>query len=244
LWLARLDADWWVERLYDFAAELDATIVATSISRTVIDVNRDPNSRSLYPGLATTELVPTTTFDGAPLYIEGQEPSEREQLDRRDQYFAPYHATLRSEIERLKAQHGCVVLYDAHSIRSRVPRLFDGELPLFNIGTFDGRSCAVELLQKIAARCSQHSPSVVVNARFKGGWITRAYGQPATGVHAVQMEFACRAYMDEPASSLTQENWPPAYSETRASAIQRVLRDVLALCLEFAPQPRQNDATI
>src|SRR5690606_34093394 len=141
-WLARLDTDWWVDRLYDFAGELDATIVSTSISRTVIDVNRDPSARSLYPGMAMTELVPTTTFDGEPLYEPARLPDADEQALRRERYFAPYHETLRTEIDRLIQTQHTVVLYDAHSIRSRVPRLFEGELPMFNIGTYEGRSCS------------------------------------------------------------------------------------------------------
>jgi N-formylglutamate deformylase len=233
-WLARLDTDWWVDRLYDFAAELDATIVATSISRTVIDVNRDPASQSLYPGLATTELVPTTTFDGVPLYEGGWEPDAAEQGLRRECYFAPYHLMLGQELARLRAAHRTVVLYDAHSIRSRVPRLFDGELPMFNLGTFDGRSCAKSLTGRVARTCAAFSSSYVINGRFKGGSITRTYGRPEEGVHALQMELACRAYMDEPVGALSQENWPPVYSSDRAAAVREVLRGVLVRCLEFA----------
>jgi N-formylglutamate deformylase len=233
-WLARFDADWWVDRLYDFASDLDATIVSTAISRTVIDVNRDPSARSLYPGMATTELVPTTTFDGEPLYEPACTPTEAEQSLRRERYFAPYHAALQAEIARLKSSHRSIVLYDAHSIRSRVPRLFEGELPMFNIGTFDGRSCPAELTAAVQARCAEHSSSLVVNGRFKGGWITRTYGQPAQSVHALQMELACRAYMDEPSGALHDRNWPPSYSEHRAARVRDVLRDVLKRCLEFA----------
>jgi N-formylglutamate deformylase len=233
-WLARLDTDWWVDRLYDFAGELDATIVATSISRTVIDVNRDPASRSLYPGLATTELVPTTTFDGVPLYENDREPDAAEKGRRRERYFVPYHSMLSHELARLRATHRTVVLYDAHSIRSRVPRLFDGELPMFNLGTFEGRSCNPSLTDLVARTCAAFSSSYVVNGRFKGGSITRTYGQPTQGVHALQMEMACRAYMDEPDGPLSQENWPTVYSPERAASVRDVLRGVLLRCLEFA----------
>ncbi|HEY8537694.1 MAG TPA: N-formylglutamate deformylase [Steroidobacteraceae bacterium] len=232
VWLGRMDADWWVDRLYDFARELDATVIKTAISRTVIDVNRDPQSISLYPGMATTELVPTTTFDGVPLYAE-RTPDEAERDLRRKRYFEPYHAALADELARLQRRHGTVVLYDAHSIRSRVPRLFDGELPMFNIGTYDGRSCAEELTSAVVARCAEYSSSYVVNGRFKGGWITRHYGQPESGVHAIQMELACRAYMDEP-EVIDEQTWPPPYSEPRARAVRRVLRNVLERCLAFA----------
>lgn len=232
-WLATLDADWWVDRLYDFAIELDATIVTTSISRTVVDVNRDPASKSLYPGMATTELVPTTTFDGVPLYEAERMPTESEKDTRRAAYFDPYHATLRSELARLKGLHDSVVLYDAHSIRSFVPRLFEGELPLFNIGTYEGRSCAERLTDAVASACGEFSSSYVIDGRFKGGAITRTYGQPDDGVHAIQMELACRAYLDEPSSPLDAGNWPPPYRDERAAAVRKTLRNVLRRCVEF-----------
>ncbi|HYK24866.1 MAG TPA: N-formylglutamate amidohydrolase, partial [Steroidobacteraceae bacterium] len=133
-WLARKDADWWVHRLYGMARDLDATTVRTTISRTVIDVNRDPTGASLYPGLATTELCPLATFDGEPLYVAGGKPDAAEIAARRERYFEPYHAALAAEIERLREEHGLVVLYDAHSIRSRIPSLFEGTLRHFNIG--------------------------------------------------------------------------------------------------------------
>ncbi|HVF17940.1 MAG TPA: N-formylglutamate deformylase [Steroidobacteraceae bacterium] len=232
-WLARMDADWYVDRLYDFAAECDATIVSTSISRSVIDVNRDPTSRNLYPGMATTELVPTTTFDGVPLYEQGRAPDEAEQAVRRQRYYDPYHETLRAELDRIKSLHGSVVLYDAHSIRSRVPRLFEGELPIFNIGTYDGRSCSPELVQMIERVCAGSTNSYIVNGRFKGGWITREYGRPGQGIHAVQMELACRAYMTEPDEPLNENNWPPIYSAEGAAGTRDILRDVLEGCVEM-----------
>jgi N-formylglutamate deformylase len=233
-WLATFDADWWVDRLYDFARELDATIVSTAISRAVIDVNRDPESRSLYPGMATTELVPTTTFDGVALYEPDRVPDREEQLRRRAAYVDPYHTALHSEVARLRQGYGHVVLYDAHSIRSHVPRLFDGELPMFNIGTYSGRSCGLSLTEAVVSVCSQYTASHIVNGRFKGGAITRTYGYPADGVHALQMEIACRTYMTEPAAPLTEANWPPAYSAEKAAPVQRVLRSVLERCVEFA----------
>src|SRR5579859_6224741 len=132
-WLARKDADWWVERLYDFARDLGATTIRTAISRSVIDVNRDPSGASLYPGQATTELCPTTTFDGEPLYRDAQAPSRDEIAERRKTWFDPYHAALKAEIVRLRSLHDNIVLYDCHSIRSVIPRLFQGELPVFNL---------------------------------------------------------------------------------------------------------------
>lgn len=232
-WLARRDADWWIDKLYGFAADLGATTVRTTISRSVIDVNRDPSGASLYPGQATTELCPTTTFDGEDLYQAHREPDGVEIGRRRETWHAPYHTTLEAELARLVAQHGRVVLYDAHSIRSRVPRLFDGELPQFNIGTNSGQACDPELTARVAAVCGNSGLSHVVDGRFKGGWTTRHHGQPSKGVHAIQMELACRGYMDEPETPAPL-NWPTPWSASRAAPMRETLTDVLTACLAFA----------
>lgn len=228
-WIGRQDADWHVDRLYDFAAGLGATMVATSISRSAIDVNRDPSGASLYPGQATTELCPTITFDGEPLWTRG--PDEAEVARRVDTYFHPYHAAIEGEIARLRAMHPAVVLYEAHSIRSVVPRLFDGELPQFNIGTNSGRSCAPALAA--AVERAVDDPSRVVNGRFKGGWTTRHYGRPQQGVHAIQMELAMRGYLDEP-QDFTPETWPVRYDDARAAPMRETLTRVLRTCIAFA----------
>ncbi|WP_332820159.1 N-formylglutamate deformylase [Sphingopyxis sp.] len=229
-WRARLDTDWWIADLYAFAADMGATLVATDISRSVIDMNRDPSGTSLYPGQATTELCPTTTFDGAPLYRFG-EPDEAEITQRLHLYHRPYHEALTDELERLGAAHDRVVLYDAHSIRSHVPRLFEGELPQFNIGTNGGTTCAPELETIVAGICATSGKSLVVNGRFKGGWTTRHYGRPEGGVHAIQMELAQRGYMTEPATP-TETNWPSPIDPD--PTILAVLRQAIAAALNFA----------
>ena len=232
-WLARKDADWWIDRLYVFAEDMGATLVRTAISRTVIDVNRDPSGASLYPGQATTELCPSTTFDGEPLYRDGG-PDTAEIARRRMLYFEPYHAALRAEIDRLRATHPTVVLYEAHAIRSRVPRLFDGELPQFNLGTNSGQSCDGRLTAGVEAACDASGRSRVTNGRFKGGWTTRHYGRPLDGVHALQMELACRGYMDDPADAPSPDTWPTPFHPDRAEPLRAVLEDVLNACLTFA----------
>jgi N-formylglutamate deformylase len=232
-WLARKDADWWIDRLYDFAADLGATTVRTKISRSVIDVNRDPSGASLYPGQATTELCPVTTFDGEALY-QGAGPDEAEIARRRSAYFEPYHAALQDELDRLRTAHGKVVLYEAHSIRSVIPRLFEGKLPNFNLGTNSGASCDPALTQAVETACDAGPFSRITDGRFKGGWTTRRYGRPETGIHALQMELACRGYMDEPSDPPTPKNWPPPYVESRATPMRAALTRVLKACLAFA----------
>ncbi|QSR18929.1 N-formylglutamate deformylase [Novosphingobium sp. KA1] len=231
-WLARRDADWWVDDLYAFARALGATTIAAHVSRSVIDLNRDPSGASLYPGQATTELCPTTTFDGEPLY-KAEGPDEAEIARRRTLWFDPYHAALRAEIARLRMLHGKVVVYDAHSIRSHVPRLFGGELPQFNIGTNLGQTCDPALSAAVVEVCKASGLPHVLDGRFRGGWTTRHYGEPASGVHAIQMELAIRGYMDEPEVP-DEANWPLPYSAARAAALTPILQDVLKAAIAFA----------
>lgn len=229
-WLARKDTDWWIEKLYDFASAFEITCVRTTISRTVIDVNRDPSGASLYPGQATTELCPLTSFDGERLYVTGQEPDDNEISSRKHDYFDPYHDAVTQEIARLKSRHRNILLYDAHSIRSTIPRLFEGTLPHLNIGTNSGRTAHPSFSDTMERACACSEFSFVTNGRFRGGWITRRYGDPARGVHAVQMELACRGYMTEP-KKVEINNWPPVYDDGRAAELRAVLIDILKSCL-------------
>jgi formiminoglutamase len=236
-WHARKDADWWVDRLYGFANGQGATIIRTALSRSVIDVNRDPGGQSLYPGQATTELCPTTTFDGEPLYKDGRAPDEDEIGHRRRNFFQPYHEALERELSGLGREHRTIVLFDAHSIRSCVPRLFDGELPQLNFGTNSGASCSPELIARLEEIAGRSEYSCVTNGRFRGGYITRHYGRPANGVHAVQLELAMRAYMDEPAAP-SADNWPTPYDDMRAAPLRGLLTRLLEACIAFAREER------
>jgi N-formylglutamate deformylase len=231
-WLARVDTDWYIDELYEGAAALGATLIGTRISRSVIDLNRDPSGRSLYPGQATTDLCPGTTFDGESLY-SGQSPDAAEVERRRRRWFDPYHRSLQDELARLRQGHARVVLYDAHSIRSRIPRLFQGDLPQFNIGTNNDAACAPDLTRAVARACAASGLGHVCNGRFLGGWTTRRHGRPDSGIHALQMELAMRGYLDEPETT-TPQNWPPAFDAQRGAAMMTILMDVLKTCLDFA----------
>lgn len=219
--LAMKDTDWHIRQLYEGLA--DATTVATDVSRTIIDCNRDPDGHSLYPGQATTGLCPTTTFDGEPLYLAD---ATIDVAARRAAYFDPYHDALAGEIGRLRRLHERVVVFDCHSIRSVVPRLFDGELPAFNVGTDGGATCAADLEVAVIAACADSGRSHVSNGRFRGGWTTRHYGRPETGVHAIQLEIAQRAYLDEAA--------PDVWRDDLADRLRPTLARILQACLDFA----------
>lgn len=233
-WLARKDADWWIDQLYDFASEMDATIVRAHWSRTVIDLNRDPTGVSLYPGQATTGLCPVETFDGEPLYRPGQEPAAEEIEARTEAFYRPYHDALAEEISRLCNRKERVVVYDCHSIRSAIPRLFAGKLPVFNLGTNGKTSAGTDLIERVSDIIAGSGRSHVVDGRFKGGYITRHYGQPEKGVHALQMELACRGYIRESLGPVSQANWPIAFDAAFAAPTRLTLQAVLAACLAFA----------
>lgn len=224
---ALADTDWHIERLY--AGLLPgASVVRATFHRYVIDANRDPGGESLYPGQNTTGLVPLTDFDGWPIWQTP--PDAAEVARRRDAFHAPYHAALAAEMARVRARHGAAILYDCHSIRGRIPFLFEGALPDLNIGTDGGATCAAEIEQAVAGICAgADGLSHVRNGRFRGGWTTRHYGRPAEGWHAVQMEIAQRAY-------LAAEAAPWAFDEARAARLRPVLKDILETLAGLAPK--------
>ncbi|SIQ87667.1 formiminoglutamase [Rhizobium sp. RU20A] len=214
------DTDWHIERLYDGLLP-DVTVVRATFHRYVIDANRDPAGVSLYPGQNTTGLVPLTDFDGAPIWKAGAEPTESDVAVRLAAFHAPYHAALAAEVARVKAIHGVAVVYDCHSIRSQIPFLFEGRLPDFNIGTNGGQTCDPALeADALAAVAAAEGYSHVLNGRFKGGWTTRHYGQPETGVHAIQMELA-------QATHLVTEAPLFAYDTTKAARLRGTLQTLL-----------------
>ena len=221
------DTDWHVNDLYDFGEELGAGLLAATQSRYVVDLNRDPAGEALYPGADNTEIVPLATFDRVAIYRDGAAPDEAEVAARIEAYWRPYHARLANEIARLRARHGVAVVFDAHSIRSAVPRFFDGLLPDFNFGTASGASADAGLAARaFAVLDGAEGFTAADNGRFTGGYITRRYGAPDDGVHTLQLELSQRTYMDE--------THPFAYRPDLGAVVKPVLRRLIEEIMAWA----------
>lgn len=218
------DTDWHIARLYDLARALGASVIVPTHSRYVVDLNRSPDDVSLYPGQNTTGLCPLVRFDGEPLYLDGQAPSEDEVRARVDTWWRPYHQALGEELARIHAAHGRAVLWEGHSIRGELPFLFEGRLPDLNLGTAGGASATPELQRRLEAVLGAQSRyDWVHNGRFRGGYITRHYADPARGIQAVQLEISQRIYMDEDSFA-----WVPALAAQAQQVIRALLVEALA----------------
>ena len=223
------DTDWHLDQVYAFALELGAGLLVPVHSRYVIDLNRSPDNRPMYPGANNTELCPTRFFTGDPLYHEGMAPGEAEIERRLSTDWHPYHGALAAELARLKAAHGHAVLWEGHSIRSELPWLFEGRLPDLNLGTAQGASCAPSLraaLQQVTS--DRPNFSHVWDGRFKGGHITRQFGRPAEGIHAVQLEMVWDTYM--------AERPPYEVDPVRAARLRPVLQALLQTAIDWTPR--------
>ena len=222
------DTDWFLDELYAFVRDLGASLLAPKLSRFVVDLNRPPEDAPMYPGVNNTGLCPTTFFTGEPVYREGRAPDAGEIERRVALYWRPYHDALQAELARIRSAHGHAVLFDGHSIKSELPWLFEGRLPDLNLGTASGQSCAPALRESLAGvLAAQTRFSHVVDGRFKGGTITRRYGRPAEGVHAVQLEMCWRCYMDE---------MPPYQLDpARVAGVTPVLHALVRTMLDFDP---------
>lgn len=227
------DTDWHLAQLYDFVRSIGAGALMPRYSRYVIDLNRPPDDAPMYPGAANTELCPTRFFTGDPLYRPGLEPDAAERQVRREAYWQPYHDALAQELERLRAQHGFALLWDAHSIRSQLPWLFQGKLPDLNVGTADGASADPRVADAVMKVCAEAQAGMGLthahNGRFKGGYITRHYGQPAQQVHAVQLEMCQSLYMQEDAPY----SYLPELADKIKPTLQRMLEAALQACMEI-----------
>lgn len=217
-----IDTDWHVPLLYPFAEEIGASTLKANYGRYVVDLNRDEHDTDLYPGQTKTGLCPLHIFDGAPIYKDGHAPDADEVSRRIETYWRPYHDKLAAELARLKAEHGYALLFDAHSIRTSVPRLFEGALPDLNLGTYNEKSCIPEIGNTVMKAAQETAYDTVLNKRFLGGYITRHYGQPDHDVQAIQMELTWQCYMDE-----ETQRFDPEKGEKLSSALHHIIASFL-----------------
>ena len=218
------DTDWHVNRLYDFASNMGASVISATNSRYVIDLNRDPDGVKLYSDADNTELCPTTTFDRELIYIAGTTPDRNEIEKRIEQFWQPYHKKLRNELARIKDQFGVAILFDGHTIRSVVPRFYDGQIPALNLGTSNGHSAALSLAETAYSTLLDKGYTAVWDDRFTGGYITRKYGDPKNNIHAIQLELTWKNYMNEATYS---------YSPELANRLKSLLQEMLEKLLDW-----------
>jgi N-formylglutamate deformylase len=215
------DTDWFVTELYRGCLEqLGVSALIATHSRYVVDLNRPPDGQALYPGQIESAVCPTHSFSGAAIYRPGQELAAAETPGRIERYWHPYHRALAELRDEILARHERCVIWDAHSIRSLEPRLFEGQLPELNLGTWNARSAGAHIIQSVVALlAAQQRFSHVVDGRFKGGYITRHYGAPARRVHALQLEIAQRAYMSEHAAP----QFDPEFAAPLSSLLEKII---------------------
>lgn len=218
--------DWYLDRLYGFAGEAGASLLSSVYSRYLIDLNRAIESSGAASEGNESPLCPLADFAGEPLYLPGQTPSVAERQVRINRYWQPWHEQLATALETLRARHGYALLLDAHSVPSRLPQLFPGTLPDVNLGTHDGRSCNARLIRALETTLAGYPRYTgVTDGRFKGGFITRHYGQPHRHIHSVQLELSQATYLTE--------QRPGEWDEARASRLQPVLHALVETLLEW-----------
>lgn len=213
------DTDWFVDRLYEFAPELGITMISARISRWVIDLNRDPEEKPLYSdGRTITGLCPTTNFLGEPLYRDKRSTVDSQEVQKRlFTYYYPYHTKIQEILNQLIRRHGQALLWDCHSIRQFVPSIHKEKFPDLILGDADGTSASPGLIEATLSTLDHSRFQTQHNFPFKGGYITRHFGKPSMGQHALQLEMTKVNYMDETETK---------YDEGKAQEIGVLLKSV------------------
>jgi len=193
------DTDFFVHKIYDFVTDMGITLIYAHYSRWVIDLNRSPENKALYTdGRIITSLTPTTDFLGNPIYTSAVAEPNYEEVERRKAlYFQPYYDKTTEILNAFKAAFGYAILWDAHSIRRQVPTIQEVSFPNFILGTNDGKTASEELIQAAKKGLTSSHYDLTYNTPFKGGKITRHFGNPKQGIHALQLEMTKILYMDD-----------------------------------------------
>ena len=222
------DTDWFVDKLYDFAPSMGIEMITGVYSRWVIDLNRDPESKPLYTdGRIITGLCPVTSFKGEEIYVDRRKEVAPEEVTRRfDNYYTPYHKAIKDSLARIVAEHGKVLLWDCHSIRQYVPTIHPKKFPDLILGDNDG--CSAEPFLTEMASKSLHTSgfSFENNYLFKGGYITRQYGQPEQQQHALQLEMTKVNYMDD-----SEINYDSKKAEVMRDHLKRMFEKLITVLI-------------
>lgn len=218
------DTDWFVHQLYDFVTEMGITMITAKYSRWVIDLNRDPNSQPLYnDGRIITELCPTKTFNGQPLYVDGYQ-IKKEEIDRRlEKYYWPYYQQIQKVLDQLKEEFGYVIFWDAHSIRQYVKTIQTDQFPDLILGDNDGKATINSLSGAVLEQLKRSGHQTNYNSPFKGGHLTRYFGKPELNQHALQLEMTKVNYMNDEELE---------YHPNRAGRMRETLNSVFEVMLE------------
>lgn len=214
------DTDFFVDRLYDFAPSIGATLLAANISRWVIDLNRSPEDKPLYTdGRVITGLCPIIDFFGRPLYRDRRTAVSRKDVRQRlDEWYLPYHRELAKLRDGLLHEHGAVIIWECHSIRRSVPTIYPEDFPDLILGDAGGKSASARLSDSAMRLLGSDKYVLAHNQPFQGGYITRQYGDPIANCHALQLEMTKVNYLQDDEIS---------WSEERSSAMKRLLEKTL-----------------
>jgi len=213
------DTDWFVNRLYSFCSEMGITMIVANYNRWVVDLNRNPQNAPLYKdGRVITNVVSVTDFNGETIYKEEYQPNDKEIQKRLERYFYPYHEKVEEILLNFRNEFGTALLFDVHSIKKNVPGIQNDDFPQFILGDNDEKSAHRELIQIAIEKLSNKGFDFSHNHPFKGGFITRSFGNPQENIHALQLEMIKTNYMDD-----SEEH----YDEVRAGKVQEVLKETL-----------------
>ncbi len=214
------DTDWFVDKLYDFAPRMGITMIVAVYSRYIIDLNRDSKEKPLYnDGRLITGLCPVTDFLGNNLYRDNRTQVTPEEIRRRtEKFYTPYHSQIERLLSNTREEFGKTLLWDCHSIRRKVPTISKDPFPDIILGSVDGTSASPGLIETALSALDHSNYSVAHNRPFKGGTITRSFGRPTDGYHALQLEMSKDVYMDDAEES---------YQTERAGAIRLLLERTL-----------------
>jgi N-formylglutamate deformylase len=216
--LALPDTDWDIDRLFHFAPALGVGFLKASVSRHVVDLNRDPADADGLP------VCPFVTLGGTPVYRPGAEPGAGTIAERLDAYWQPFHERLDAALTTIRDRFGVAVLIDLHSIPSA---RIGADAWDVSLGTWDGATASPALADRMAAALEAAGSNLIeIDGPVRGGHVVRRYGRPQQGVHALTVVVNQDMYIEaEPERR---------YREDRATVLRPRLERMLGAAVEWA----------